>query len=113
MIKKKELIILISILITAIIGIICVKIYQGSEAAVYVQITCDGSVLYHIPLEEDRTLHIETSYGYNDVIIKDGEVYIEDADCPDLICVHQGKISNLGISIICLPHILSIQLVNH
>lgn len=112
MINKKELIILIAILIAAIIGMMAVGIYQNSRNAAYVQIICDGTELYNIPLSEDKSLHIETSYGYNDVIIKDGRVYVKDADCPDLICEHQGSISGLGMSIICLPHRLSIQLIN-
>ena len=39
---------------------------------------------------------------------KNGQVWIDQADCPDKLCVKQGKISKNGQSIICLPHKLTI-----
>ena len=42
--------------------------------------------------------------------IKDGEVSVKEADCPDKICVNHKKISNVGESIICLPHKLVIEI---
>ena len=29
---------------------------------------------------------------------------MEEADCPDRLCVRQGAVSRVGESIICLPH---------
>ena len=29
---------------------------------------------------------------------------MEDADCPDKVCVKTGKIKNPGQTIVCLPH---------
>ena len=37
-------------------------------------------------------------------MIKDGEAYIDDANCKGLDCVRMGHISNGGESIICIPH---------
>ena len=44
---------------------------------------------------------------YNLLRLADGQVSMEAADCPDLICVHHLPISSHGESIICLPHKLT------
>lgn len=40
-----------------------------------------------------------------------GGISIEDADCPDKICLKQGFINKPGQSIICLPHKLVIEII--
>ena len=42
--------------------------------------------------------------GVNALVIQDREVWLEDASCPDQLCVHQGHIRHVGESIICLPN---------
>ena len=42
--------------------------------------------------------------GSNLLVIEDGAAYMEDADCPDHICVEMGKIRYTGQSIVCLPN---------
>lgn len=49
--------------------------------------------------------------GYNTVHIENGEVWIHDASCPDKNCINQGKISNDGEIIVCLPNQLLIKIV--
>jgi hypothetical protein len=41
---------------------------------------------------------------YNLLLIEEGTVTMEAADCRDQICVHHIPISGVGESIICLPH---------
>ena len=36
---------------------------------------------------------------------------MEDADCPDRLCVKQGRIKKVGESIVCLPHKVVIEIV--
>ncbi len=48
--------------------------------------------------------------GRNRLVIRDGEARIEEADCPDKLCVHQGGISHTNESIVCLPHRVSIRI---
>ena len=37
-------------------------------------------------------------------VIKDGVVHMEDADCPDKLCIKQGQIDSNGQKIVCLPN---------
>lgn len=48
--------------------------------------------------------------GYNTIHIEDGKVWIHEATCPDKICLNQGKISNGGELIVCLPNKLLVQI---
>ena len=47
----------------------------------------------------------------NVLVIKDGNVCISNADCPDGLCVKQGTISKANESIICLPNKLVVRIV--
>ena len=82
----------------------------GAEAA-RVEIWVDGERIASHPLAEDARIPVETPWGHNTVVIADGSVRVESADCPGQECVAMGAASSAGRSIICLPHRLSILLV--
>ena len=42
--------------------------------------------------------------GSNILVIENGYAYLSEADCPDKICVHMGKIHLNGQLIVCLPN---------
>lgn len=46
--------------------------------------------------------------GTNILIVEDGKAWLEDADCPDKLCVRQGKIHRNGETITCLPNKLTV-----
>lgn len=50
--------------------------------------------------------------GSNILVIENGKAYMKDADCPDKLCVHQGKISNANQCITCLPNKITITVVS-
>ena len=62
-------------------------------------------------LSEDRTVRIEGEGGYNLPVIRGGEAWLSEADCPNLLCVKTGKIRYAGQSIVCLPHKLTVRIV--
>lgn len=80
----------------------------GGREGSTVRVVCAGSLLGEYPLWEDRELPLELEKGTNLLVIRNGQVWVEDADCPDRLCVRQGRISRAGESIICLPHELVI-----
>lgn len=72
-------------------GVVC--IYQGNKKVA------------SYPLSEDRRESVASPEGGRNVfVIERGEVYMEDADCPDRLCIKQGRISGTGQTIVCLPH---------
>ena len=50
----------------------------------------------------------ELNGGTNTLVIENGKAYLSHADCPDLLCVKQGKISASGQVITCLPNRLTV-----
>ena len=76
-----------------------------------VEISVDGNVVETLDLAKDQELTIDgASGGTNHLIIKDGEVWVSEATCPDKICVHQGKIHMDGEIIVCLPNKMTAQI---
>ncbi len=45
------------------------------------------------------------------VVVEDGKVWVEKANCPDKVCEHSGKIHRVGESIVCLPSGVMIKIV--
>lgn len=72
----------------------------GGEAVV----TVDGEEIYRLPLDEDVRLTVGEGERYNVLVISGGEVSVEDASCPDHVCVRSGKVSLDGQTIVCLPN---------
>lgn len=85
----------------------------GSETTeLYAVIEINGYPYATLPLSEDQELMLDDSAGnYNLVKIEDGAVYVADANCGDLTCVHTGRISLPGSLIACLPHGIVIAVV--
>ena len=97
----------------------CIIYFAGRNTdknALMVVITVDGKEYYTGRLAEsisgdddvenangDKKREIDVD-GHNKVVIAGGEVWMEAADCPDKLCVAQGKISRSGQTIICLPN---------
>jgi len=72
----------------------------------------DGELLYTIPLHSDSDQMIligDKDHSYNLVNIHSGSVCIQEASCPDQICVKQGAIHNALIPITCLPNHVVIE----
>ena len=66
----------------------------------------DGNDVATYPLNKDATYTLNG--GTNILTIKDGFAYLTDANCPDHLCVKQGKISKTGQVITCLPNKLTV-----
>jgi len=61
-------------------------------------------------LTSEETITVEGTYDLTIVLSSDGAQVIS-ATCPTQDCVHTGKISRAGQSIVCLPEQVVVQLV--
>ena len=112
MIKKYKTDLLIIIIIMLIAGLSWVIIhFLNQEKGNYLEISVREKIWKVIPLNRNGTYEIPGKNGTNILVVKDGEAYMKDADCPDRLCVKQGKISKNGESIICLPHQVVVEVV--
>ena len=76
-------------------------------------ITQHGQTVRTVPLTSlDKELVIPLDDGnYHLTVHVDGTgVYVADSDCPGQDCVHTGRITRSGQSIVCLPEQVVIQL---
>lgn len=102
---KNDIILGIGLLMTALCLWLIMQLVMNNSTTgeLMVVITVDGDEYVQYPLESGSTKEI-TVDGHNKVIIQDGVVWMEEADCPDKLCINQGKISKSGQTIICLPN---------
>jgi len=62
-------------------------------------------------LSQDQIIEIRgKDSGTNLLVIQNGKASIEEASCPDLLCVHQGSVYRQGESIICLPNEVVVEI---
>lgn len=109
LIEKKDLILFLSLLMCAV-AVLCITVFMKKEGnGVVVQ--QNGEKIMELSLNDTGTYVIEDGDYYNKLVIKDGVVYVEDANCRDLVCVHHGPISKVNETITCLPHKLIIYVV--
>lgn len=104
--KKRDIFLVIGILVIAG-GFYIGNLILNQKPAVMVEVSVDGTVVERLDLNKDTEVTIEGgSGGTNHFVIKDGEVWIDDASCPDKVCIHQGKIHRNGEMIVCLPNLM-------
>ncbi len=102
--KKRDIILIASILIVAIALFLVVEMTKEEGAGVTVKV--DGVDIAEYSLSKNGTYSLNG--GTNILVIEDGKAYLSDANCPDKLCVHQGKISMTGETITCLPNKLTV-----
>lgn len=101
--KRNDWILAAGVIVAAVL-IFCVQLVTNlsfDEEQAVVLVTVKGGDFGSYRLSEDQTVDID---GKNTLVIKDGTARMEEADCPDQICVHHREINRNGESIICLPN---------
>ncbi|MDO4286004.1 MAG: NusG domain II-containing protein [Eubacteriales bacterium] len=75
-----------------------------------VRIVQDGVVLFQTDLQEaeDQTLSFVYEGRSNTVEIRDHQIRVAEADCPDRLCVETGWLRT-ALPIVCLPNHLVIE----
>lgn len=78
-----------------------------------VQVRVAGAITAGYPLDRDASYTITgANGGTNLLVIEDGAARIEEASCPDGVCVHTGRIRRNGQSIVCLPNQVVVEIVS-
>lgn len=102
--SRRDLLLVILILAAAAVLWIRNRPAAGRPAA-FAEISIDGETIRTLDLDENTELTIENpDGGFNHLIVENGQVFIDEASCPDKICIRQGRISAPGEMIVCLPN---------
>lgn len=78
-----------------------------------IQVIQDGKVIERYAADPNFSKIVNITKGdhHNTIEIKNGEVRMTNANCPDQLCVHSHPISKNGEMIVCLPHRLYVKLI--
>jgi len=85
-------------------------VFSGADGTLAV-VEVNGSLYGEYSLQEKngKILEIETEFGYNKIVIENGEVRVTESDCPDGLEISAGSIRRNGETLVCLPNRLIIR----
>ena len=107
--KKNDLILLCVIVAVSLVTLLILYACLGDRGQTVV-VTVNGEERYRLPLNEDTQLWIEGhGGGGNRLIIENKIAYIQEASCPDKVCVHTGSADELK-SIVCAPNRVTVSI---
>ena len=88
-------------------------LFMTKEKGNVVQVRIDGEIAYEFSLSENTEYTIEgIDGGTNHLVIENGRAYVDEASCPDGLCINMGKIDSVGQSIVCLPNRVVVEIVS-
>ena len=115
-IKKGDIIISISLLVISILMAFTISNNNiekiSNNTSKLLRVEKNSKLLYELHLDEDREIVLQDNNKYNKIIIKDGKVYMKEANCRDQICVHMHPIKEMGETIICLPNQVFLEIID-
>ena len=92
-----------------LLALVCYLLFAGGKSEGNVALVCvNGVETDRYPLFQNGRYPLNG--GSNILIIEDGFAWLEDADCPDKLCVRQGKVHLDGQVITCLPNKLTVTI---
>ena len=110
---KRELLLAALILLAAAL-LWLLKAKPSNAPAAVLEISVDGNLAETLDLNQDQEITIPGFHGgSNRLIIQDGQAWVQEASCPDHLCIRQGKISREGEMIVCLPNRMIAEVKGH
>lgn len=115
MIKPGDIIILVVLLLVSFLPLLIFYLSNsaGDDDYNIATVSVDGEVIKSFELVDDddtETYEYKDEDGDTNIIVRQGEeIGITYANCGDQICVRQGNISEVGETIVCLPHKLIVE----
>ena len=101
-----ELIIIAALLLTAIgAGL---WFFLGRTPGAWAVVRVEGREVARYSLSQNGVYPLNG--GTNVLTVEDGAASVTEADCPDKICVEQGRVRYTGQCITCLPNKLTVTL---
>ncbi|MBQ6465451.1 MAG: NusG domain II-containing protein [Oscillospiraceae bacterium] len=101
---RADLIVIVGLLLLA--AVLWLVLSIGREEGGVAVVRVDGVETERHLLSVDGVFPLNG--GSNILVIEDGQAWLSEANCPDLLCVKQGKIHYTGQVITCLPNRLTV-----
>lgn len=108
---RKFVVIIAFVLVFSMISILLMLRPTNEEKVAKVYINSELVDRIDLSLLEEPTTFTYMNKGHMNVIIADvNGVGVYEASCPDKLCVHQGKVLNGSIPIVCLPNMFVVEI---
>lgn len=106
-IKKSDIILAASLILSCtLLSFIMRPSAEDPGGSCRVVVTKNGEFFDSCALFDERI--IDT--GSNRIVVEKGEVYMDDSDCKNRLCIRQGRISRPGETIICMPNRVVVEI---
>lgn len=106
--KKRDYLLFLFVIVNIVLTSVYIYFLPKKENP-YIRIVVDNEVYGQYALDTDKEIYIHDT---NVCVIKDGKVYMKEANCPDHLCVHTKAIDHKGGSIVCLPNKVVIEVLS-
>ncbi len=105
--------ILLCVLAVIGIGMWAYSTFIEKPVATKAVVTVNGKEYGTYNLNKDQTIEIKKKTTVTNVlVIADGEIFMQDATCPDKLCEKQGRKSRDKETIVCLPNKVVVTVVS-
>jgi hypothetical protein len=109
--KRNDIILILTILLSVGVYFGITKYNESKEGDLKAEIYVNKKLYETISLKEEKTITINQDGKINVVHVHDGGVEIEDANCPDKVCVKTGFVNTKSRGIVCIPHTVQVKIV--
>lgn len=114
MLKKGDIILVALVAAIVVLGFAGTYLYKSSTAGTgkVAVIKQNNNVIREIDLnkiKEPQRIQIDGDYT-TVILAEDGRIRFEEANCPDLVCVKSGWLTENGDMAVCLPNRVSVKI---
>lgn len=109
--KKLDIVLIISLILFSLIFVVKDVFFAPKTSDTYIAISVDGKAYKDLEFKEETYIFpLKTQFGFNKIEVAKDYVRVLEADCPNKLDVLQGKIKNVGQSIVCIPNRMIIEI---
>ena len=110
--NKRDIILIVALLLVGIIALVIWHFVYSVDGS-YITVEQRGNLIGTYPLNVDKEIDIEYRGDVvNKIVIEDGYCHMEEAECPDHLCIKQGKVNKSGQTIVCLPNRVVVTVID-
>ena len=107
--KKKDIIVIVVLLVVIGVGYLVFSMMQGKKDVV--EVYYKDELIEKIDISVDKTYTFKGSYGKFSLEVKNHEYHAVNVECPNHDCEKMGWISTAGNAIVCMPNRLLVTII--
>lgn len=110
--SKNDFILISGLLVLFLLLYFAYKIFFALPA-VAAQVHVNTKLVAELDLNKDQEITIQEDDSYNHLVIKGGKIWVDNASCPDKVCITKGKIEYSTETIVCAPNKMVITIMGN